>query len=128
MFAPACSKDYWPATLIHMQSSRACFIQFKASFSRQWNDWSFLFQSYKIQDCITLIWAWSNKMVLKQWIWNPINCLSLSRLNTPAKGNRIIILKAFFKGGFTFLIFLLSSVARIIDFLGESWVASFRQF
>ena len=39
-------------------------------------------------------------MVLKQWIWNPINCLSLSRLNTPAKGNRIIILKAFYKGGF----------------------------
>ena len=37
-------------------------------------------------------------------------------------------LKGIFKGGFTFLIFLLSSVARITDFLGESWVASFRQF
>ena len=59
MFLTACSKVYWPATLIHMQSSRACFIQFKALFSRQRNDWSFLFQSYKIQDCITLIWAWS---------------------------------------------------------------------
>ena len=38
-------------------------------------------------------------------------------------------LKGIFKGGVLhFLIFLLSSVARIIDFLGDSWVASFRQF
>ena len=95
MLPAACSKDYWPATLIHTQSSRACFIQFKALFSRQRNDWSFLFQSYKIQDCTTLIWAWSNKMVLKQWIWNPINCLSLSRLNTNITFQINLILSVF---------------------------------